>query len=113
MKAILIDAKTEKVNGIEIVHADEARKTFQDPHSLVDVALSALIIDGDNLLFYDEHGVLNNPGTYFHFNGFRRPLYGRGLVIGVGDNGHKSTTLSTKQVLSKVQFHGVGSMTDQ
>ena len=108
MKAILIDAAKEKVLGIELESGKDVDKAFAGFHKFVDVSLGVFVIDGSNLLMYDEMGVLNNPATYFHFNGFRRPLYGRGLILGINDNGHTSTTLTAKQVVSSVKFHGLG-----
>jgi hypothetical protein len=100
MKAIFIDPQARTVTLIE--HGGDYRSILKT----IDVQIfTCVALDSANTLFVDDEGLLNDPRYFFEIGDYPQPLAGKGLVLGITDDGDSAdTTLPLPAVESAVRF---------
>ena len=83
MRAYLIDPKDETITEVDYsdTHLDINRHI--DCEKLTIVGINP----GADVVFVDDEGLLNNPRYFFMLAGYPHPLPGKGLVLGIDDDG--------------------------
>lgn len=100
MKGILINPESRTITEVEVkkginaiyalIHADTFDCVYIDPH---------------NTVYVDDNGLLNDPEFFFKLQGYPQPLAGRGLILGVDDEGgSRSATVTLDWAQHNVTF---------
>ena len=99
MKAILIDPGARSIEYVETLAA------LHDIYKLVgeDSIDSAFVFGKGEVGFVGDHSALQNPPLpHFFVPGYKWPLHGRMLVLGVSPGGASRSTRLTVEQLSAV-----------
>ena len=100
MKAILIDPEAKLIHDIEFDgdYREISRTIGCDLFTVVQ-------LDRVNCVYVDDEGLLNSPRYFFIHEDYPQPLAGKGLVLGVDDEGETiGTTLEVADLAKKVKF---------
>lgn len=99
MRAILIDPDTETISEVDY------NGDYRQIHKLIEASCFDLArIDACNSIYVDDEGMLVGK-KIFAYEGY--PLAGKGLVLGVDDEGNSiSPSLTLDQVKQAVRWHG-------
>jgi hypothetical protein len=107
MKVILIDPIRHSVGLLECSKGIDAMYALltDKPNGLVCDCFTAIQLDRRNALYVDDNGLLKDPRYFFIWRGYQQPLAGRGLIMGVREDGESiSTNLDPASVIKNVQF---------
>jgi hypothetical protein len=103
IKAILIDSTAQEVREIEIENKLEAYYAAIGCNTIDAVYPGEL--EGRDVVYVDDNGLLDGPQHFFHLAGFPTPLAGNGLVIGTDDEGESvDAATPVDQVRQGVMF---------
>lgn len=100
MKAYLIDPKEQTVTQVEYT-GDYTNIYTHIEADLFDVA--RLYRNGDGA-FVDDEGLLKEPDHFWVHRNYAQPLAGRGLVLGVDDEGNSVEPKTTLEELTADVF---------
>jgi hypothetical protein len=102
MRGILIDPFTRSINEIE------TSGTLAEIYSTLEVELITVVSIGqDDALFLDDEGLFvpKEVQEYFYWRGSNQPYAGRGLILGIEDEGENTdTNLTAEDVRRLVTF---------
>lgn len=98
-KGILIDSKTKQVVEVAIHNHEDISKFGVFKH------FDAVRADRNNYIYVDDEGAINETNFGFVWDG--KPLFGRGVILGVNNlNGEtKDCSLSIDDVKSKIDYY--------
>lgn len=102
MRGILIDPFTREVKEI-----DTSGSLIEIYNDLGVDVVTVLSIDMENALYLDDEGLLvpKESQEYWQWHGSNQPYAGRGLILGVLDDGDNSdSTMTAEEVASRVTF---------
>lgn len=91
MRAYLIDPKDETITEVDYsdTHLDINRHIDCEKFTIVEIN------PGADAVFVDAGGLLNNPRYFFTLAGYPQPLPGKGLVLGIDDDGESTEPAMT------------------
>jgi hypothetical protein len=110
MKAILIDPVAKTVTEVE------NDGTLKDWYKLLDcdtVEVATYLNEQNDSILVDENGfaAISLDSKFFSVKGGHQPFAGRGLVVGVDDNGETiSPTITVEEVKALVSFQNYWDM---
>lgn len=97
-KAFLIDPELQRITQVE--YSGDYKNIYE--HIKADTFDCARFnADGDGV-FVDDNGLLNGPEHFFVVEGYAQPLAGRGLVLGVNEDGE---SIAPRVTLEWLQAH--------
>lgn len=105
MKGILIDPFTETISEIE--HSQDYKEIYRVlSHEAVKVdCFSVVSLSDTESLFVDDEGLLKDPKYFFMYDGYPQPLAGKGLILGLDQEGDSiSTQFTVEDIKKKVSF---------
>lgn len=100
MRAILIDPFTETIS--EVDYDGDYKSIYRllsDEKQTVDT-FTVVGLSDEETLFVDDNGLLNEPTHFFIWKGYGQPLAGKGLILGVDEEGD---SVATKYTLDYVK----------
>jgi hypothetical protein len=104
MKAILIDSVNKTVTELNL---DPQKNMLTQWYKALDVNMVEVahyITDHDSILV-DEEGLFKPCDHFFVYEGAHQPFAGKGLVVGVNEDGETvACDITVKEVESKVKF---------
>lgn len=117
MRAILIDPFAKQVTEVDYKGPYTNIYKFltpPPPYPAVDT-FTVIQVDGVNSIYVDDEGLLkqyegedkelHNMDVFFEWKGYEQPLAGKGLILGVDEEGETIvTTLTVEHVKSMVTF---------
>lgn len=93
MRAILIDPFTETISEVEYDGIYRSiYRLLSHPEQPVDT-FTVVRISAEDTIFVDDNGLLNEPTHFFEYYGYPQPLAGKGLILGVDDEGESIATM--------------------
>lgn len=105
LTGILIDPFTRTVSAISLPTPHDYRNIYRV--IACELFDAVRIGDGFDSIFVDDEGLLKpaEGQAYFMFDGLPNPLAGKGLVLGVDDEGEDvSPAITLEQVAAKVEW---------
>lgn len=100
MRAILIDPEAKTITEVDY------DGNYKSIYKLIGCQTFTVVGINDNeSIFVDDEGLLNNPEFFFMWRGYHQPLAGKGLILGVDDEGESvETKLTLDYVVDHVTF---------
>jgi hypothetical protein len=104
IRAILINSDTGKIADVQIEQG-----SLQDLYRVIGCktieAVRTRVLQGRDVLYVDEEGLLHEPTLFFKIDGYAQPLAGNGLVVGINAAGDDVSAKTPLDVIKKsVQF---------
>jgi len=95
MRGFLIDPEAKTIT--EVDHNGDYKQIYE----FIGVDCFTVVqMDDVNCVYVDDEGLLNNPRYFFTIQGYHQPLAGKGLVLGVDEEGE---TIGTNLELEDLQ----------
>ena len=108
MRALLIDP------GTESIHEIDTAGELEDMYKLIGCSdINMVRISADDLVWVDGEGLFKEDQEFFAVTSYYQPLAGRGLVLGIGNEGENTAAkislaeLSAMVTWPDVEFDGV------
>jgi len=109
MKAFLIDPDNQTITEVESTG-------LEDLYRLIDChTVDAVPIDAGDVIYVDDNGLYVEPQpASFTYKGFSVPLCGKGVVVGVDDEGDDDVPAHTlTSLINRIEWLGVQNIEPQ